>query len=129
MNWESYSQVYKALLEVTKDTPGAKVENNKFCLSVHFRCVDEKVFNHLIMMYIYIYSIWDFGYKIKSFLKKYYFLSSFNFIVQKWMELAKEVGAVLDGYPNLKLTQGRKVTQYSYNVSHYFSVFRAYKVW
>ncbi|KAL0431971.1 UNVERIFIED_CONTAM: putative trehalose-phosphate phosphatase J [Sesamum radiatum] len=36
-------EVYKALLEVTKDTPGAKVENNKFCLSVHFRCVDEKV--------------------------------------------------------------------------------------
>lgn len=36
-------QVYKVLLEKTKSTPGAKVENNKFCLSVHFRCVDEKV--------------------------------------------------------------------------------------
>ncbi|KAM7516804.1 hypothetical protein LguiA_006387 [Lonicera macranthoides] len=35
-------EVYKALLEKTKSTPGAKVENNKFCLSVHFRCVDEK---------------------------------------------------------------------------------------
>jgi trehalose 6-phosphate phosphatase len=41
---ESYfCQVYKALVEKTKSTPGAKVENNKFCLSVHFRCVDEKV--------------------------------------------------------------------------------------
>lgn len=35
-------EVYKALLEETKSTPGAKVENNKFCVSVHFRCVDEK---------------------------------------------------------------------------------------
>ncbi|KAK9271745.1 hypothetical protein L1049_002108 [Liquidambar formosana] len=35
-------QVYKALVEKTKSTPGAKVENNKFCVSVHYRCVDEK---------------------------------------------------------------------------------------
>ncbi|OAY72406.1 putative trehalose-phosphate phosphatase 6 [Ananas comosus] len=35
-------EVYKALLEKTNSTPGAKVENNKFCVSVHFRCVDEK---------------------------------------------------------------------------------------
>ncbi|THG06574.1 hypothetical protein TEA_023295 [Camellia sinensis var. sinensis] len=34
-------KVYKALLEKTKSTPGAKVENNKFCISVHYRCVDE----------------------------------------------------------------------------------------
>jgi trehalose 6-phosphate phosphatase len=36
-------QVYKILVEKTKCVPGAMVENNKFCLSVHFRCVDEKV--------------------------------------------------------------------------------------
>ena len=42
-------EVYKLLVEKTKSTPGAKVENNKFCLSVHFRCVDEKV-------YIYIFT-------------------------------------------------------------------------
>ncbi|KAL5213449.1 hypothetical protein ABZP36_024296 [Zizania latifolia] len=40
-------EVYKALLEKTESTPGAKVENNKFCLSVHFRCVDEKRWNAL----------------------------------------------------------------------------------
>ncbi|KAK4417217.1 putative trehalose-phosphate phosphatase J [Sesamum alatum] len=62
-------EVYKALLEVTKSTPGARVENNKFCVSVHFRCVDE----------------------------------------MKWSELAKQVGSVLEDYPNLRLTQGRKV--------------------
>jgi trehalose-6-phosphatase len=36
-------QAYRALVEKTKATPGAQVENNKFCLSVHFRRVDEKV--------------------------------------------------------------------------------------
>ncbi|XP_052195221.1 probable trehalose-phosphate phosphatase J [Diospyros lotus] len=40
-------EVYKALLEKTKSTPGAKVEHNKFCLSVHFRCVDEKKWSEL----------------------------------------------------------------------------------
>ncbi|MQL91465.1 hypothetical protein Taro_024090 [Colocasia esculenta] len=40
-------EVYKALLKKTKSIPGAKVENNKFCLSVHFRCVDEKRWNGL----------------------------------------------------------------------------------
>ncbi|KAH9690781.1 putative trehalose-phosphate phosphatase D [Citrus sinensis] len=35
------NEVYQTLLEKTKSIPGAKVENNKFCLSVHFRCVDE----------------------------------------------------------------------------------------
>ncbi|KAM0927100.1 hypothetical protein ACQ4PT_003205 [Festuca glaucescens] len=40
-------EVYKLLVEKTKSTPGANVENNKFCLSVHFRCVDEKRWNFL----------------------------------------------------------------------------------
>lgn len=35
-------EVYKTLLEKTKSIPGAMVENNKFCLSVHYRCVEEK---------------------------------------------------------------------------------------
>lgn len=40
-------EVYKALLEKTRSFPGAKVENNKFCASVHFRCVDEKSWSGL----------------------------------------------------------------------------------
>ncbi|KAA8530879.1 hypothetical protein F0562_005497 [Nyssa sinensis] len=40
-------EVYKSLVEKTKSTPGAKVENNKFCISVHFRCVDEKKWSEL----------------------------------------------------------------------------------
>ncbi|ESQ27310.1 hypothetical protein EUTSA_v10018720mg [Eutrema salsugineum] len=35
-------KVVKILQEKTKWIPGAMVENNKFCLSVHFRRVDEK---------------------------------------------------------------------------------------
>ncbi|GMN33726.1 hypothetical protein TIFTF001_004304 [Ficus carica] len=35
-------EVYKTLVYKTKSTRGAMVEHNKFCLSVHYRCVDEK---------------------------------------------------------------------------------------
>ncbi|KAJ7959032.1 Trehalose 6-phosphate phosphatase [Quillaja saponaria] len=64
-------EVYKLMLEKTKSVPGAKVENNKFCLSVHFRCVDEK----------------------------------------SWDALAEQVRLVLNEYPKLTLTQGRKVLE------------------
>ncbi|MQM15076.1 hypothetical protein Taro_048013 [Colocasia esculenta] len=64
-------EVYRTLTEKTKSIPGAKVENNKFCVSVHFRCVDEK----------------------------------------RWVGLAKQVQAVLIGYPKLRVTHGRKVLE------------------
>lgn len=35
-------EVFRSLVEITKDIVGAKVENNKFCVSVHYRNVDEK---------------------------------------------------------------------------------------
>nr|GMC52541.1 probable trehalose-phosphate phosphatase H [Ipomoea batatas] len=54
----NYEKVYKALLGKTKSIPGAKVENNKFCLSVHYRCVEEKNWNEL-------------GEQVKSVLKGY----------------------------------------------------------
>jgi trehalose 6-phosphate phosphatase len=38
-----YVQVYETLTAKMEAIPGAMVENNKFCLSVHFRCVDEEV--------------------------------------------------------------------------------------
>jgi len=41
--------VVNILEEKTKWIPGAMVENNKFCLSVHFRRVDEKVRTKLMM--------------------------------------------------------------------------------
>nr|AWB09336.1 trehalose-6-phosphate phosphatase A [Tamarix hispida] len=36
------NEVYEALMEKTNSIFGCKVEHNKFCVSVHFRCVDEK---------------------------------------------------------------------------------------
>ncbi|XP_059432249.1 probable trehalose-phosphate phosphatase J isoform X1 [Corylus avellana] len=50
--------VYKQLVEKTKSTEGAKVENNKFCVSVHFRCVEEKKWSELAQ-------------QVKSVLKEY----------------------------------------------------------
>ncbi|KAJ4831210.1 hypothetical protein Tsubulata_037035 [Turnera subulata] len=41
-------EVSKVLEERTKSIPGAKVENNKFCVSVHFRCVEEKMWATLV---------------------------------------------------------------------------------
>lgn len=38
-----FEQVLKSLIEITKEIKGAYVENNKFCVSVHYRNVDEKV--------------------------------------------------------------------------------------
>lgn len=35
-------EVFRTLVENTKGIPGAKVENHKFCASVHYRNVDEK---------------------------------------------------------------------------------------
>ncbi|KAM5575763.1 putative trehalose-phosphate phosphatase D [Rosa sericea] len=64
-------EVCKILVEKTKSISGARVENNKFCLSVHFRCVEEK----------------------------------------SWAALAEQVRLVLNEYPKLKLTQGRKVLE------------------
>ncbi|KAG5544304.1 hypothetical protein RHGRI_016900 [Rhododendron griersonianum] len=71
-------EVYKALLEKTKSTPGAMVENNKFCVSVHYRCVDEK----------------------------------------SWSALAEQVKSVLNEYPKLRLTPGRKVQYEGYTNSN-----------
>ena len=42
-DWLMLEQVLNSLEECTKDIKGAKVENNKFCVSVHYRNVDEKV--------------------------------------------------------------------------------------
>ncbi|XP_012852560.1 PREDICTED: probable trehalose-phosphate phosphatase F [Erythranthe guttata] len=35
------SEVFRTFVEITKDIKGAKVENHKFCVSLHYRNVDE----------------------------------------------------------------------------------------
>lgn len=64
-------EVHKTLSDITKSINGAKVENNKFCISVHFRCVEEK----------------------------------------KWGALAEQVKSVVNQYPKLILSLGRKVLE------------------
>lgn len=49
-------QVYEHLVEKTKDIEGVKVENNEFCASVHFRCVDENV-KHAVIAYMHFHEI------------------------------------------------------------------------
>ena len=50
------SQVFNSLVNSTKEIKGAKVENNKFCVSVHYRNVDEKVkyFSSVLEAFIYL---------------------------------------------------------------------------
>ncbi|URD97763.1 CPuORF23 - conserved peptide uORF-containing transcript [Musa troglodytarum] len=40
-------EVYNCLDEITKDIIGVKVESNKFCVSVHYRNVDEKMWEEV----------------------------------------------------------------------------------
>lgn len=40
-------EIFRSLVENTKDIIGSKVENNKFCVSVHFRLVDEKSWDEI----------------------------------------------------------------------------------
>ncbi|KAM0862851.1 hypothetical protein ACQ4PT_045001 [Festuca glaucescens] len=65
------SEVNNSLVEATRSIKGANVENNKFCVSVHYRNVDKK----------------------------------------DWKLVADIVDNVLNAFPRLKLTSGRKVLE------------------
>ncbi|KAK3038461.1 hypothetical protein RJ639_029759 [Escallonia herrerae] len=64
-------EVFRTLVENTKEIKGAKVENHKFCASVHYRNVDEN----------------------------------------SWPTIAQCVHDILNDYPQLRLTHGRKVLE------------------
>ncbi|CAN1159080.1 Trehalose-phosphate phosphatase A [Linum perenne] len=65
------NEVFDSLIERTRHIKGAKVENNKFCVSVHYRNVDDKY----------------------------------------WDLVARTVEEVIENYPQLRLTHGRKVLE------------------
>ncbi|KAI3453527.1 hypothetical protein Pfo_010190 [Paulownia fortunei] len=46
------SEVFRTFVEITKDIKGAKVENHKFCVSLHYRNVDENSWP-LIAQYVH----------------------------------------------------------------------------
>ncbi|XP_031390184.1 probable trehalose-phosphate phosphatase F isoform X2 [Punica granatum] len=64
-------EAFRTLAEKTKDIEGVKVENHKFCASVHYRNVDER----------------------------------------DWPSVAQCVHDILEDYPHLKITHGRKVLE------------------
>ncbi|KAL6556288.1 hypothetical protein OROGR_005576 [Orobanche gracilis] len=64
-------EVFRNLVEITKDIKGSKVENHKFCVSVHYRNVDEN----------------------------------------SWPVIAQYVHDILNYFPRLRLTHGRKVLE------------------
>ncbi|WOL06231.1 hypothetical protein Cni_G14963 [Canna indica] len=40
-------EVYNSLIDITNDIIGVKIENNKFCVSVHYRNVDHKMWDEV----------------------------------------------------------------------------------
>lgn len=97
-------QVFRSLLESTKHIKGANVENNKFCVSVHYRNVDEKV--RVIL-----------STRVELDISNSFFVPNNNGFVfmcffglfQYWTTIAQCVETTLKDYPCLRLTHGRKV--------------------
>jgi trehalose 6-phosphate phosphatase len=106
-----FCQVFKRLVETTKSTHGAKVENNKYCASVHFRCVDEKVPNYILFQrpnFLNFFPLQEIILKVPFFLL---------FPFQYWSDLADKVKSVVKEYPMLRITQGRKVFHLPFSLS------------
>ncbi|KAL4282421.1 hypothetical protein GQ457_03G015830 [Hibiscus cannabinus] len=80
-------EVFNSLVNNIEEIQGAKVENNKFCISVHYRNVDEKVENFPLASQIFIFHLLD------------------------WKTVAQRVHDVIRNYPRLRLTHGRKVLE------------------
>ncbi|KAG8071729.1 hypothetical protein GUJ93_ZPchr0006g43112 [Zizania palustris] len=91
-------EVTKSLLQVVSGIEGAAVENNKFCVSVHYRKVAEKVKTgpHLFL----------FCFQATA-------SSSDNVAscLQDWELVARLVNEVLEAFPRLKVTNGRMVLE------------------
>lgn len=102
-------QVLKSLVESTKDIEGAKVENNKFCVSVHYRNVDEKVlfFSRAVSRVTIT--------KLLTFI-------NLTLCFQSWAVVAQRVHDILKNYPRLRLTHGRKVYTNPQTLADYFLI-------
>lgn len=94
-------QIFRILVEITKDIQGAKVENHKFCVSVHYRNVEENV------------SVGCNHEELISFFHLNHFIIFFFFFLlnelQNWTTIGQRVHDVLKDYPLLRSTHGRKV--------------------
>ncbi|KAG4392325.1 hypothetical protein GLYMA_04G119700v4 [Glycine max] len=102
------NEVLGLLMECTEDIEGATVENNKFCVSVHYRNVDEEVFLLCKGM--------GEGYCTQPYLC-HMLRSCFSIrihnqpVTKSWQIVGQRVYDVLKEYPRLRLTHGRKVLE------------------
>lgn len=87
-------QVFRTLIEITKDIKGAKVENHKFCASVHYRNVEENVRIGCYLSFVLISC------------SVYHTLLN---QLQNWTTIGQRVHDILKNYPRLRSTHGRKV--------------------
>lgn len=107
-------------MEATKDIAGAKVENNKFCVSVHYRNVDPTVRtlscsltpDEFLLVYKNLLSIYFFS--TVPCLRLLCVWSIFSltvalYLFQKWSLVGGIVHNMLKDYPRLRFTYGRKV--------------------
>lgn len=120
MIFANFVQVFRTLVENTKGIKGAKVENHKFCASVHYRNVDEKVPDYFFLIaqitnitaYISLLA-YMFGWitVIKNNARVWLTFGWFWLLIwlQNWSTIAQRVHDVLKDYPRLRLTHGRKV--------------------
>lgn len=95
-------QVFRTLTAKMEAIAGARVEHNKYCLSVHFRCVREEV-------YICIHQLYYSVPRLLNFFLVIIHIHTLDSPRQEWNAVNEEVRSVLREYPNLKLTHGRKV--------------------
>lgn len=99
MSWYLFpfaQQVNKSLVEATRSIKGAIVENNKFCVSVHYRNVDKKVELDRLKFPCPLTSSSEDS-------------SLACFVSQDWKLVTELVDGVLKAFPRLKVTTGRKV--------------------
>jgi len=93
--------VCKILSESSKGVRGARVEHNRFCVTIHFRRVKEEVDSSLSLSLC----LCDNHPKLSPPDVSHSLLCG----KQSWGALAEKVENVLKDYPTLNLTHGRKV--------------------
>lgn len=103
-------QVFGLLVDKVKGIDGARVENNKFCVSVHYRNVNEKVenFNLLKTRCGMENHAGTSRWHVHRFTASDEF-DFFFFSFKDWALVARCTDDVLKAYPRLRLSHGRKV--------------------
>lgn len=103
INLSYKSQIFAELEEKTRGIPGARLEDNRFCISVHFREVKEVVRTSLLN----IWCDWSLSPLLTSIVMEQPSLHSPCF--QNLSTLQEKVRSVVEKHPDFHLTAGKKV--------------------